>query len=84
MGYHKYLPPGEMTAHFIDCNWKLHKKILNFCLVPNHKGETVDKVVKECSVDCGIDKILTITVDNSSSNSGLINFLARKTKVFAQ
>ncbi|KAI8530204.1 hypothetical protein RHMOL_Rhmol11G0037400 [Rhododendron molle] len=69
-----------LTAHYIDSNWKLHKKILNFCLVPNHKGETLGKVVEECLVDWGIDKILTVTVDNASSNSGLIKFLERKTK----
>jgi hypothetical protein len=25
-----------ITAHFIDNKWNLHKRILNFCLIPNH------------------------------------------------
>ncbi|KAI8542728.1 hypothetical protein RHMOL_Rhmol08G0161800 [Rhododendron molle] len=69
-----------LTAHFIDCDWKLHKKILNFCLVPNHKGETLGKVVEECLVKWGIDKFLTITIDNAKSNDGIIDFLKKKTK----
>jgi hypothetical protein len=30
-----------ITAHFIDSDWNLHKKILNFCLIPNHKSDTI-------------------------------------------
>ena len=33
-----------------------------------------------CLLDWGIDKILTITVDNAASNSGLISFIEKKTK----
>ena len=54
-----------LTAHFIDSDWKIHKRILSFCLVKNHKGETLRKVVEMCLLDWGIDKILTITVDNA-------------------
>ena len=46
----------------------------------NHKGETLRKAVGMCLLDWGIDKILTITVDNSASNSGLISFIQKKTK----
>lgn len=69
-----------LTAYFIDCDWKLHKKIINFCLVPNHKGETLGKVVEQCLVAWGIDKFLTITVDNATCNDGLIAFLKKRTK----
>ena len=44
----------------------------------NHKGETLGKVVKMCLLNWGIDKILTITVDNTASNSGLISFIQKK------
>lgn len=27
-----------LTANFIDDNWKLRKRVLNFCLMANHKG----------------------------------------------
>ncbi|XP_058223196.1 zinc finger BED domain-containing protein DAYSLEEPER-like [Rhododendron vialii] len=30
-----------LTGHFIDENWRYQKKILNFCVVPNHKGDTL-------------------------------------------
>ena len=35
-----------LTCHFIDSDWKYQKIISNFCLVPNHKGETIRKMVK--------------------------------------
>ena len=63
-----------LIAHFIDSDWKIHKKILRFCLVENPKGETLGKI------DWGIDNILTITVDNAASNSVLISFIQKKTK----
>ena len=46
----------------------------------NHKGETLGKAIGMCLLDWGIDKILTITVDNAASNSGLISFIQKKTK----
>ena len=69
-----------LTTHFIDSNWKIHKRILSFRLVENYKGKTLGKAVKMCLLDWGIDKSLTITVDNATSNSGLIYFIQKKTK----
>ena len=57
---------------------KIHKRILSFCLVENRKGETLGKTVKMCLLDQVIDKILTITIDNAASNSGLISFIKKK------
>jgi hypothetical protein len=37
-----------LTCHFIDSDWKYQKRILNFCLVSNHKGKTLGKVVEKC------------------------------------
>ncbi|KAK9271914.1 hypothetical protein L1049_002280 [Liquidambar formosana] len=69
-----------LTAHWIDADWNLQKRILNICLVLNHKGETIGKHVEKCLLEWGIDKIFTITVDNASSNDGAIRYLKRKTK----
>ncbi|KAF7123666.1 hypothetical protein RHSIM_Rhsim12G0090800 [Rhododendron simsii] len=69
-----------LMGHFIDENWRYQKKILNFCVVPNHKGDTLGRMVEECLLDWGIDKFLTVTVDNASSNNLLIAYLERKTK----
>ncbi|KAK1394684.1 hypothetical protein POM88_013740 [Heracleum sosnowskyi] len=30
-----------LTAHYANTDWKLKKKIINFCLVSNHKGDTI-------------------------------------------
>ena len=40
-----------LTAHFIDDNWTLHKKILNFCQVADHKGETIGRQIETCLLD---------------------------------
>ena len=37
-----------LTAHFIDSDWTLQKRILNFCQIPNHKGETIGKAIEAC------------------------------------
>ncbi|XP_021767679.1 zinc finger BED domain-containing protein RICESLEEPER 2-like [Chenopodium quinoa] len=58
-----------LTGHFIDTEWKLHKMILNFCPIYNHKGKAIAKGVEECLTSWGVDeKLFTITVDNASSN----------------
>ena len=49
-----------LTAHYIDVVWVYHKKILNFCLVPDHKGETIGRVVESCLLQWGIDHILQL------------------------
>lgn len=67
-----------LTAHFIDANWMLHKRILNFCVIPNHRGESIFRLLEECLVEWGIEKLLTITVDNASSNdAGLKDLIKR-------
>ena len=56
------------------------KKIMNFSLVPDHKGENIGRVVEICLLQWGIDHIFTITVYNASSNDLAIDYLRRKTK----
>ncbi|KAL0446508.1 UNVERIFIED_CONTAM: putative AC transposase [Sesamum latifolium] len=67
-----------MTAHFIDDDWNLHKRILNFCPIIGHKSEEIGKGVEKCLLDWGIDKVFSITVDNASSNDGAIAYLKKK------
>lgn len=67
-----------ITAHFIDDNWVLHKKIINFSAIHNHKGETIAAVLESCLQEWGIDKLLTITVDNASANDVAIRDLIRR------
>jgi hypothetical protein len=69
-----------ITAHFIDRDWILHKKIIKFCLVPNHKGDTIGKVLENSMVKWGIESIFTITVNNASSNDVAIEYMRRRLK----
>ncbi|KAL1142179.1 hypothetical protein V6Z11_A11G079900 [Gossypium hirsutum] len=67
-----------ITAHFIDNDWKLNKKILNFCPISSHKGESIGMVFEKYLLNWGIDKLFTVTVDNASSNDVAIGYLRKK------
>ncbi|KAG6641860.1 hypothetical protein CIPAW_09G102700 [Carya illinoinensis] len=69
-----------LTAHFIDDNWNLHKRILSFCLVEIHKGDTLGKAIEMCLHDWEQPKYLAITLDNANSNNGAVSYLKKKTK----
>ena len=79
-----------LTAHFIDKDWNLQKKILNFCyLPPPHSGvalcEKIHHFLSGWQMD---DRIFTITLDYASSNdvcAGLLrNLLATKGDLLLQ
>lgn len=66
-----------LTAHFIDDEWVLRKKIINFVQVESpHSGEVLARVIKDLLLEWNIDKkINTITVDNASSNNVMVEDL---------
>jgi hypothetical protein len=64
-----------LTAHWIDSDWKLNHKIFNFCVVPDHKGDTIGQTIEDCLIEWGIGGIFTMTVNNSTSNNGAISYL---------
>ncbi|WOL07482.1 hypothetical protein Cni_G16224 [Canna indica] len=67
-----------ITAHFIDRKWKVEiKKILNLCPIKSHRGENIGKAIEKCLNDWGIDKVMSITVDNASSNDTVIIFFKK-------
>jgi hypothetical protein len=68
-----------ITSHFIDSDWNLHKRILNFCLIPNHKGETIWEKILECMLGWGIRNIFTITVNNATSNDAGLEYVKMRT-----
>ncbi|KAL4607447.1 hypothetical protein ACB092_09G175100 [Castanea dentata] len=70
----------SLTCHFIDDDWNLHKRILNFCQVEDHRGETIGRKIEMCLREWGVDGIFTLTVDNVSSNGTTIKFLQTITK----
>ena len=62
-----------LTAHFVDLDWKLNSKILNFYhMPPPHTGFELAKKINEFLHDWGIEKkVFCITLDNASANDVL-------------
>nr|XP_043619775.1 zinc finger BED domain-containing protein RICESLEEPER 2-like [Erigeron canadensis] len=66
-----------LTAHFVDENWVLRKKVLNFRFIPPpHSGLLLAGYLISFLADRGIEKkIFTITLDNAKYNDGLVDSL---------
>ncbi|KAL1298651.1 hypothetical protein AAHE18_18G047100 [Arachis hypogaea] len=66
-----------LTAHFVDENWKLQSKILNFChMSPLHTGFELSSKIFTLLTEWKIDKkIFSITLDNASSNYTCVEHL---------
>ncbi|PRQ53792.1 putative transcription factor/ chromatin remodeling BED-type(Zn) family [Rosa chinensis] len=64
-----------LTAHFIDVDWKMHKRVINFCVIQNHQGATIGRLIESCLLQWDIEKVLTITVDNASANKSALEWL---------
>jgi len=66
-----------LTTHYVDSNWKLKSKILNFChLLLPHTGFELSKKINECLHEWGIEeRIFSLTLDHVSSNDVLIKTL---------
>ncbi|KAI3912150.1 hypothetical protein MKW92_037359 [Papaver armeniacum] len=60
----------SLTAHYLDQDWVLQKKLLNFCsLPPPHTGELLSAKLFAMIEDWGIeDKVSNITLDNAANN----------------
>ncbi|CAA0820087.1 Unknown protein [Striga hermonthica] len=67
-----------VTAHFIDSDFHLHKRVLNFCKITSHKGEDIRRCLEEKLVEWGISKVFTVTVDNASSNDVVVEYLKKQ------
>ncbi|KAK8363600.1 hypothetical protein V6Z12_A03G173300 [Gossypium hirsutum] len=57
-----------LTAHWVDDEWRLQKRIINFFPI----------AIEKCLRDWGIERVFTITVDNASANSVAIEYLKKK------
>ncbi|KAI5428801.1 hypothetical protein KIW84_033707 [Lathyrus oleraceus] len=59
-----------LTAHYVDSNWNLKSKIINFChMPPPHTGYEMSKKILEFLSNWGIEKkIFSLTLDNASAN----------------
>ncbi|CAN0876310.1 Putative AC transposase [Linum grandiflorum] len=61
-----------LTAHFIDKEWILRKKIIGFRQVFSHEGVAIAQALMSCLDEWGIDKVFSIMVDSASSNDTAI------------
>ena len=67
----------SLTAHYIDEDWELQNKILNFCHIPPpHSGVVLAENIMNFLQEWGIEKkIFSITLDNASSNDRMEDIL---------
>ena len=64
-----------ITSNFTNHKWTLHKRLLAFHQVSNHKGTTIGRELYECLVEWDISRILTITIDNVTANGKALDWL---------
>jgi hypothetical protein len=66
-----------VTCHFVDSDWFLQKRVLNFFNVPPpHSGVIIADALRKSFVEWGIeDKIFSITADNAKPNDVAIRIL---------
>ncbi|XP_074346882.1 zinc finger BED domain-containing protein RICESLEEPER 2-like [Apium graveolens] len=74
---HQKLGYMVVTGHWIDSDWNLNMRVLNFCNVPPpHTGFIISEALFKCLNELGIiDKIGTLTVDNVAANDVALRYL---------
>ncbi|XP_027347945.1 zinc finger BED domain-containing protein RICESLEEPER 2-like [Abrus precatorius] len=72
-----------LTVHFVDENWRLVSKILNFCrMKPPHTGVELEATLFDCLKQWGIDKkVFSITLDNAFVNDNMQDILKNHLRV---
>ena len=63
------------SAHFIDMDWQLYRRIISFSPILDHKGDTIANQFIRSLDDWGIEKVFSETLDNASSNDKAISIL---------
>ncbi|KAI5676174.1 hypothetical protein M9H77_07124 [Catharanthus roseus] len=63
-----------LTAHYVDDNWELKKKILAYRHIPYpHDGETLSRFINDLILEWNLDKkLFSMVVDNTSSNDSML------------
>lgn len=44
-----------ITAHFIETDWNLHRRIISFNTITDHSAEMIGKKLEKCLADWGIE-----------------------------
>ncbi|XP_057532311.1 zinc finger BED domain-containing protein RICESLEEPER 2-like [Amaranthus tricolor] len=65
----------------LDERLNLNKRILNFCLISSRKGQAIGKAIEKCLLAWGLENVMTITVDNVSSNDTAIAYKKQESKL---
>ncbi|XP_058112092.1 zinc finger BED domain-containing protein RICESLEEPER 2 [Magnolia sinica] len=61
-----------VTGQFIDSDWRLHRRILNFMVVSSQTGNILTDAIGTCLSNWNMEnKLFSITLDNGSSNDGI-------------
>ncbi|PSS17646.1 Zinc finger BED domain-containing protein [Actinidia chinensis var. chinensis] len=65
----------SLTAHFIDDDWQLKRKVLNFLMVdPSHTEDMISEMIMTSLMDWDIDrKLFSMTFDSSSTHDNVVN-----------
>ncbi|CAN1136603.1 Zinc finger BED domain-containing protein RICESLEEPER 2 [Linum perenne] len=71
-----------VTAHFINKEWKLCKKIIGFVQITSHTGVDIGETLATCLEEWGIKNILCIATDNASANDTAIVHMRHKLKLW--
>ncbi|GJY74672.1 zinc finger BED domain-containing protein RICESLEEPER 2-like protein [Tanacetum coccineum] len=74
---HQSIEYMVITAHFVDANWKLQKRVLSFVEIPPpRRGIDIADTLLMCLREWEIEeKIMTISVDNASANDAAMRIL---------
>ena len=64
-----------ITAHFIDSDWCLNRRIISFSAIEDHRGKSIGKKIVACLQDWGIERLFTITVDNATANDIVVGYV---------
>ncbi|GKB30545.1 zinc finger BED domain-containing protein RICESLEEPER 2 [Tanacetum coccineum] len=67
-----------VTTYFIDDDWNMHKRIINFRPIESHRADDISGDLLKCIVGWGIKNVMAMTVDNAPSNDKAIGYLIKK------
>ncbi|KAK9136106.1 hypothetical protein Syun_015436 [Stephania yunnanensis] len=72
-----------LTAHYIDEDWVLQKRILNFCFMPPpHSGVAIAEKISALLGSWNLDKkLFSITLDNASANDTFVGIFKNTLRI---
>ncbi|GJS28896.1 zinc finger BED domain-containing protein RICESLEEPER 2 [Tanacetum coccineum] len=68
-------PNGPLIRMSYYDDWVMHKRVINFKRINSHKREDIGRKLLKCINKWGIKNVMTITVDNITSNDKALKYL---------